>query len=109
MAAYACAMPPTSMGRMIAMPDMASHAMARSCPEMHGTPDHALCQKHCNPDTTAQPDVRPGTVPSSLLAPLPPALPEAAAPLLASRAPKRFHLQQAPPPPAALLFCSLLI
>jgi hypothetical protein len=110
-AAYACAMTASSMGTVTAMPASAAMAaMGKTCPEMHELANHALCQKHCNPDNTAQPDARPGSVPPSLFAALPLSLPAlATTPLLARRASKQSHLQQAPPPPAILLFCSLLI
>jgi hypothetical protein len=111
LASYECAMAPSSVATVMAMTTPAAMAaMAKTCPGMRGMAGHALCQKHCNPDNTAHSEPRPGTVPPSLFAPLPPLLPATAMePLLAGRTSRQAHLQQAPPPSATLLFCSLLI
>lgn len=107
-AAYACAMVPSAMGRMAS--DASMQAMGGSCPEMHGLSDRLLCQQHCAPDNTAKPDVSPTSVPQSLLTALPPLLPAVAiAALPAGHAPERLYRLRASPPPATLLFCSLLI
>ena len=111
MAAYACAMPPAAMGQMTALSPQASmQAMHRSCPEMRGQSDQLLCQKHCSPDHTAQPDVRPPSVPQNLLTALP-AMPSAVVIAAASADhafARRYRLRPSPPA-ATLLFCSLQI
>lgn len=111
MAAYACAMSPNAMGRMVAMsPQTSMQAMSGTCPEMHGLSDRLLCQQHCAPDNTAKPDTRPASVPQSLLTALPPMLPVgmvASSP--AGHAPERLYRLRASPPSATLLFCSLQI
>lgn len=111
MAAYACTMTPGAMGPMMAMsPTDSMKAMGNTCPEMRGLSDHLLCQKHCAPDTTAQPDSRTTSVPSNVLTALPP-MPSSVALVAPSsvRADARRYRQQAPPRPPSKLFCSLQI
>jgi hypothetical protein len=105
-AAYACAMPPST-----AMPGVGQMAMEAACPSMQGEHGHSpVCQAHCHPDHAAQPDARAGTVPPSLFAALPVDPPALAANLGSiTGAPERLYRLRAPPPPASLLFCSLLI
>lgn len=111
MAAYACAMAPGAMGPMIAMSSTdAMKAMSDTCPEMRGLSDHLLCQKHCAPDKTTQPDGRTTSVPPNVLTALPP-MPSTVALVTSSsvRADARRYRQQASPPPPTKLFCSLQI
>jgi hypothetical protein len=109
-AAYACTMP--SVAAPVAMAGADRMAMEDSCPSMHdgqGLPP--LCQAHCHPVHAAQPDARTGSVPPSLFAALP-VTAGAVSPAaldLAAQAPERRYRLRAPPPPASLLFCSLLI
>ncbi|WP_336807188.1 hypothetical protein [Fulvimonas yonginensis] len=110
LAAYACSVAPGT--GMPSMPAPASHAALNSdCGSMHAQPTQApMCQAHCQADHAAQPEARTHTVPPSLLAALPaplPVLPMARAPR--GRASERSYRLRAPPPPASLLFCSLLI
>lgn len=108
LAAYACAMP-SAMPMPAATADRM--AMGEACPSVRGEQAQlALCQAHCHPDRATQPEARSGTVPPSLLASLPvewPTLPATAA--ATAHGPERLYRLRAPPPPASLLFCSLLI
>lgn len=110
-AAYACTMPPSSTAPM-AMAGDDRMAMEGTCPSLHDAQSRPpLCQAHCHPDHAAQPDARAGSVPPSLFAALP-VTDGAVSPAaldLAAQAPERRYRLQAPPPPASLLFCSLLI
>ena len=112
LAAYVCTMPDGAMGPVMAMATPAADAsMASTCPQMkHTAADRALCAKHCASDASAPTAVHPLSVPPNVLAGLPPALSTAVA--LSSpmtvRQRQRDRLR-APPPPASLLFCSLLI
>jgi hypothetical protein len=111
LAAYACAVPPGAMGQMTALSPQASmKAMHRSCPEMRGQTDQLLCQKHCAPDHTAQPDVRLPSVPQNLLTALPP-MPSAAVIAVSSVEHARDRRHRLRPSPLAdtRLFCSLQI
>ena len=110
LAAYACAMTPTAPP--MAMASAAGMAMSGTCASMGQGPEHqgALCQAHCHPDRATQPDARTGSVPPSALAALPVYWPEPALIVaMPSRVPERFVRLRAPPPPATLLYCSLLI
>lgn len=111
LAAYACTMPPAMMGPVMAMGvDAGDVAMHGTCPEMrHATADRVLCAQHCAAQASAPSDARPVTVPPNLLAALPPALPLVVSPTPAAFVPERYYRLRAPPPPATLLFCSLLI
>jgi hypothetical protein len=111
MAAYACTLPPQAVGSAIAMTASGTMAMDGACPSMHGTsPDRTVCQAHCQPDHAAQPDARTGSVPPSALAALPVYWPALALTIAtSSHVPQRFVRLRAPPPPATLLYCSLLI
>lgn len=110
-AAYACTMPPSASASM-AMAGADRMAMEDTCPSMHDAPSRPpLCQAHCYPNHAAQPDARAGSVPPSLFAALP-VTEGAVSPAaldLAAQAPERHYRLRAPPPPASLLFCSLLI
>lgn len=112
LAAYVCTMPEGAMDPTMAMGTSAADAsMASTCPQMkHTSADRALCAKHCASDASAPAAAHPLSVPASALVALPPALPNAAAlsSLMAVRQRQRDRLR-APPPPANLLFCSLLI
>jgi hypothetical protein len=109
LAAYACGAPPehattaVSVSKSVGMDDscMAGMAQAPSKPP--------LCQAHCQPDHTTQPDARAGTVPPGLFAALPAALPSLRMVQITTKAPERLERLRAPPPPVSLLFCSLLI
>ena len=111
LAAYACRMPPSAMGSMLAMASMPamSDATRETCPQMYGFADRWLCTKHCAPDTTLQHDIRSGSVPPSLFGIPPPVPVDAAVRSLRGAAPEWRYRLRAPPPPATLLFCSLLI
>ena len=110
MAAYACTMAPAALATMAMHAD--GQSMHEACPSMvdRHTNGHALCQTHCRPDQATQPDGRAGSVPPSLLAALPTSWPPLARAAVPSRAaPAWLHRLRAPPTPASLLFCSLLI
>lgn len=111
LATYACTMPPAMMGPVMAMGIRAGDAAMRgTCPEMrHAATDHVLCAQHCARQVSAPSDARPLTVPPNLLAALPPALPLVVQSMPAASVPERYYRLRAPPPPAILLFCSLLI
>lgn len=111
LAAYACTMPPTLVGPVMAMGTAAGDAAMRgTCPEMrHAAADRVLCAQHCASQASAPSDARPMTVPPNLLAALPPVLPLVVPPTPAASIPERYYRLRAPPPPATLLFCSLLI
>ena len=112
LAAYVCNMPDGAMGPVMAMGvSRADAAMASTCPQMkHTAGDRALCARHCASDASAPVTAHPLSVPPSALVALPPALPKAVAlssPMTVSqRVRDRFRSR---PPPASLLFCSLLI
>lgn len=112
LAAYVCNMPDSAIGPVTAMGvSRADAAMASTCPQMkHTAADRALCAKHCASDASAPVAAHPLSVPPSALVALPPSLPKAVAlssPMTANqRVRDRFR---SPPPPASLLFCSLLI
>jgi hypothetical protein len=110
LAAYACTVTPGA-GMPMPMSVTSSMPMGDHCPSMHaGSTQGPLCQAHCHADHAAQPEARSGSVPASLLATLPPDLPLVpAAHSPSGRAPERLYRLRAPPPPASLLFCSLLI
>ena len=111
LAAHACWMSPSAMGSMLAMaptPAM-TDAMRETCPQMHGFSDQWLCAKHCAPDTTLQHDIRSASVPPSLLGMLPPVMPDVVFSSVTGSAPEWRYRLRAHPPPAMLLFCSLLI
>ena len=111
LAAHVCWMSPSAMGSMLAMaptPAM-TDAMRKTCPQMHGFSDRWLCAKHCAPDTTLQHDIRSASVPPSLLGMLPPVPADVAFLSLAGAAPEWRYRLRTHPPPATLLFCSLLI
>ncbi|MBM7124855.1 hypothetical protein ACFFJT_06310 [Dyella flava] len=112
LATYVCTMPDDALGPTMAMgASAADRAMASTCPQMkHTAADRALCAKHCASDASAPTAIHPLSVPPSALVALPPLLPTAVALL----SPMTFGQRQrdrlrAPPPPASLLFCSLLI
>jgi hypothetical protein len=112
LAAYVCTMPDGAMGPTMAMGTSAADAsMASTCPQMkHTAADRALCAKHCASDASAPTAIHPLSVPPSALVALPPALPTAVAlssPMTASQ--RQRDRLRASPPPASLLFCSLLI
>ncbi|MFC5580996.1 hypothetical protein [Rhodanobacter terrae] len=111
LAAYACAMPPTMIGPVMAMgAGTGDAAMRGTRPEMrHATADRILCTQHCASQASAPSDARPMTVPPSLLVALPPVLPLIVSQTPISFVPERYYRLRAPPPPASLLFCSLLI
>lgn len=103
MAAYVCTMPADAMA------DGMHAAMARTCPEMRSHAGHALCLKHCAPDTSVQPDARTPNVPASLLPALVPTMLAAAPMSSAHIPPRRAGVLPDASPPVRLLFCSLLI
>jgi hypothetical protein len=112
LAGYVCTMPDGAMGPTTAMGTSAADAaMASTCPQMkHTSADRALCAKHCASDASAPTPVHSLSVPPSVLAALWPVLPT----VVALSSPMMVHQRQcdrlrAPPPPASLLFCSLLI
>ncbi|MBP1475406.1 hypothetical protein J7I44_13920 [Frateuria sp. MAH-13] len=111
MAAYACTLPPSAIAPAMAVASANAMAMEGTCPTMHDSvPDRTVCQAHCHPDRAAQPDARTGSVPPSALAALPVYWPAPTLALATSgRAPQRLDRLRAPPPPATLLYCSLLI
>jgi hypothetical protein len=109
MAAYACTMAPVAQTMAMHAGDAAMHEACPSMVDSHAN-GQALCQAHCHPDHVTQPDGRAGSVPPSLLAALPvswPPLMQATVPARAT--PAWLHRLRAPPTPASLLFCSLLI
>lgn len=112
LAAYVCTMPDGAMGPTMAMGTAAADkAMASTCPQMrHAAGDRALCAKHCASDASAPSAIHPLSVPPSILVALPPSLPSAVAlssPMTVNQ--RQLDRLRAPPPPASLLFCSLLI
>lgn len=114
LAAYACTMPVGMMGSTMAMrTSIADASMAASCPQMkHTAADRMLCAKHCaaDSDASAPSAAHPLSVPPNLLVALPPVLPAAVALSSTMTVEQRQRdLLRAPPPPASLLFCSLLI
>jgi len=111
LAAYACTMPSGMMGPAMAMSTSAMDAsMATTCPEMQHAPvNRLLCAKHCASDASAPTDARPLSVPPNLLTALPPVLPVVVMHAHMAVEPERLYRLRAPPPPASLLFCSLLI
>lgn len=111
LAAYACAMPPATMGQAMTMETSVMDAsMAKTCPEMRHAPvKRLLCARHCAADASAPTDARPLSVPPNLLTALPSMLPVVAVRTRITKAPERRYRLRAPPPPATLLFCSLLI
>ena len=111
LAAYACRMPPSAMGSMLVMAPMPAmtDAMREPSSQMHGFADRWLCTKHCAPDTTLQHDIRSASVPLSLLGMRPPVMPDVVFSSVTGAAPEWRYRLRAPPPPATLLFCSLLI
>jgi hypothetical protein len=111
LAAYACGVAPPehaatamSVSKSMGMDDACAQGMAQA-----PSAKHPLCQAHCQPDRTTQPDVRAGTVPPSLFAALPAVSPSLRMVRITTRAPERLERLRAPPPPVSLLFCSLLI
>lgn len=111
MAAYACTLAPVPATAALVSSHGDMAAMGDACPPVPpGSTDHPLCQAHCHPDHAAQPDARAGSVPPSLLAALPPIWPmPALAASTSGNTPERLQRLRAPPPPASLLYCSLLI
>ncbi|WP_284397987.1 hypothetical protein [Dyella lipolytica] len=112
LASYACAMPSEMMEATMGMSTSAADAsMAATCPQMkHTAADRMVCAKHCASDASAPTAVHPLSVPPSVLVALPPELPAAVAltsPMTAQQ--RQRDRLRAPPPPASLLFCSLLI
>jgi hypothetical protein len=112
LAGYVCTMPDGAMGPTMAMGvSAADAAMASTCPQMkHTAASRALCAKHCASDASAPTALPALSVPPSALVALPPVLPMAVAlssPMTARQ--KQRDRLRAPPPPANLLFCSLLI
>jgi len=99
------------MGPPMAMSTSAMDApMATTCPEMQHAPvNRLLCAKHCASDASAPTDARPLSVPPNLLTALPPVLPVVVMHAHMAVEPERLYRLRAPPPPASLLFCSLLI
>jgi len=99
MAGYAC--PLTQMPAQ-------QQAMMAECEGMEMDDSAMLCEKHCNPDNTANPELRVGSVPPSVLPPLRFDLPMA---LLAGASAQSYEdvpVCQSDPPPQ-LRFCSLQI
>lgn len=111
LAAYVCAMPNGTMGPTMAMGTAAAdRAMASTCPQMkHTAADRALCAKHCASDASAPTAIHPLSVPPSVLAALPPSLPAAVALSSPMTVRQRQRDRLRAPPPASLLFCTLLI
>lgn len=134
LAAYACAaLPgaaplaaatdamPTTTDREAAgmrMPDMdmtdtrvTDAGMGPDCADMRtGTPAHALCDGHCHPDQTVQPDARTPSVPSAMVGMLaPPLVMPAIAQASSSHVRLRAERWCPPAPPHTLLYCSLQI
>lgn len=112
LASYVCMMPDDAMGPTMAMgASAADKAMASTCPQMgHNAGDRTLCAKHCSSDASAPTAIHPLSVPPSALVALPPELPA----VIAVSSPMTIRQRQldrlrTPPPPATLLFCSLLI
>lgn len=112
LAGYVCTMPDGAMAPTMAMGvSAADAAMTSTCPQMkHTAADRAVCAKHCASDASAPTAFHPLSVPPSALMALPPALPTAVALSSPTTARQRQRDRlRAPPPPANLLFCSLLI
>lgn len=111
LAAYVCAMPDGTMGPTMAMATSAAdRAMASTCPQMkHTAADRALCAKHCASDASAPTAIHPLSVPPNILVALPPSLPTTLALSSTTTASQRQRDRLRTPPPASLLFCSLLI
>lgn len=110
MAAYACTMAaPVAQTMAMHAGDTAMHEACPSMVDRHAN-GQTLCQAHCQPDHATQPDGRAGSVPPSLFAALSPVGPPQVQVTVPDRtAPAWLHRLRAPPPPASLLFCSLLI
>jgi hypothetical protein len=111
LAAYACTMPPATMG-----PDMATGAGARhaamhgACAQTrHAAAERLRCTRHCASEATAPNDARPMTVPPNRLAAVPPAWPHATLHVPTAPGPARHYRRRERPPALPLLFCSLLI
>jgi len=106
LAAYVCPHP-----NVVAGSERAATVMTqRSCMDnMQALPDQALCAKHCAPDTSAQPDARSPSVPACVLMALAPVLPAVGAVSCNGAALVPANQPPPDPPPARLLFCSLLI
>lgn len=111
LAGYVCTMPDGRMGPTMAMgTSAADKAMTSTCPQMkHTAADRALCAKHCASDASAPTAVHPLSVPPSALVALPPLLPAAVALSSPMTVDQRQRDRLRTPPPASLLFCSLLI
>ena len=111
LAAYACAMPAASGGPKMAMSASANDtSMPASCAAMSSTvANRPLCEKHCAPDAYAPTAAHPLSVPPNLLGSLPPSPPAVAMQTRVAVATDARHRLHPPGPPAALLFCSLLI
>lgn len=111
LAAYACAMPSATMSQVMAMETSTMDAsMVKTCPEMQQAPvNRLLCAKHCASNASAPTDARPLSVPPNLLTAVPPVLPMVVMQTRTMVVSGRLYRLRAPPPPATLLFCSLLI
>lgn len=107
LAAYACMSPSGSM----ASSAISGTSMRATCPQMmHSAADHMVCTKHCAPDASTSTVTPSLSVPPSVVAALPPVLPDAVALVSPVTAGDRQRDRlRAPPPPPSLLFCSLLI
>jgi hypothetical protein len=111
LAAHACMMPSGRVNPAVAMRAMSTDAsMAVACAQMKpAAADRMLCAKHCAPDASAPTAAHPLSVPPNALVALPPAPLVADALTSPMTAQERQRDRLRAPPPAGLLFCSLLI
>ncbi|MEO6365543.1 MAG: hypothetical protein ABIO38_05780 [Luteimonas sp.] len=90
------------------MPAQQQQAMMDDCEGMEMDDSAMLCEKHCNPDNSATPELRVGSVPPSVLPPLRFDLPMSLIAGASSQLYEDVPVCQSDPPPQ-LRFCSLQI
>ena len=90
------------------MPAQQQQAMMDDCEGMEMEDSTMLCEKHCNPDNSANPELRVGSVPQSALPPLRFDLPMSLIPRTSAQSYEDVPVCQSDPPPL-LRFCSLQI
>ena len=99
-AGYACP--------LVQMPAQQQQAIMDDCEGMEMEDSPVLCEKHCNPDNSANPEFRVGSVPPSVLPPLRFDLPMSLIAGTSAQSYEDVPVCQSDPPPQ-LRFCSLQI
>ncbi len=90
------------------MPPQQQQTMMEDCEGMEMENSAMLCEKHCNPDNSATPELRVGSVPPSVLPPLRFDLQMSLIAGTSAQSYKDVPVCQSDPPPQ-LRFCSLQI